>query len=230
MTDVAIVEPHYDDAWLSLGGTILIHPSVRFRIVSVSRDDEHNPIDRTRDLVDHVENLSAVALELEDLGWRRRDVMRRAKERGLDSPLALFLAENRLDEAALAARILEATAGASLILMPLGLFHPMHDALAALDLRAPVGRYFEYPYGVFRGWQAALRERTEGLHERRVDVSEVAADKLRIFEAVYPDQRYVLDLPQCPVHLRDVAEERIYADDASRLDALGGERPSSAPG
>ncbi|MFK7984886.1 MAG: hypothetical protein AB8I08_02570 [Sandaracinaceae bacterium] len=214
---VAIVEPHYDDAWLSLGGTILSQPEIGFFIVSVSRSPE-NQQHRTRALESELPNVRTADLALEDLGWNRREVGRRRKEAGVADWRALFDLDNGLTAGELEDRVVAAMPSSiEVVCLPLGLVHPMHDVLSRLALDRPTVRYFEYPYGYFTGWEAALTERTDGRPETRVDIGGVIAKKCALFDALYPEQRGVLSISRCTTRLDAMREERVYGETGSWL-------------
>ncbi|MCC6877864.1 MAG: hypothetical protein IT378_26375 [Sandaracinaceae bacterium] len=210
---VAIVEPHYDDAWLSLGATILAHPHVRFTIVTVSKDDVINPIDRTRLLAERLENVTTLALELRDLGWKRDEALARARKAGKQDLVSLFLHESALASLDEVAGRIE-TIGADRVALPLGLFHPMHEVVAALPVRGPVLRYLEYPYRFYEDVRPALEARSSGLSAWRLDASPFAKMKLRTFEEVYATQRFVLELAEVPLA---AADEILLAGDPRML-------------
>lgn len=212
---VAVIEPHYDDAWLSLGGTMLTHPETGFFIVSVSRSAE-NP--EPAPLETHLPNVATHDLSLVDLGWNRRAVGRRRKDAGVADWRALFDLENELHPGELEARIEAALPpGIEWVCLPLGLVHPMHDVVSRLSFARPTLRYFEYPYGFFAGWEEALADRTAGLTEQRIDVAAVTERKRAMFETLYPGQRDVLSIARCSTPLEGMLEERVYGEAGSWL-------------
>lgn len=68
MKKIVIIEPHYDDAWINLGGFILKNPKVRFKVVSVSYDG-YNYKNETAQLANLLPNVETKALKFRGIHW-----------------------------------------------------------------------------------------------------------------------------------------------------------------
>lgn len=210
---VAIVEPHYDDAWLNVGGTILLRPRDEFVIVSVTRGRRMNPVPTTARLEQILTNVVTRDLALDDPGW---DASRASDQ----SALAALARANGLVPADIASRVAAAIGTCDRVWLPLGMGHPTHEAVAELVLPWPTARYVEYPYAYVEA--ATLERRVRGRVRRDVDIRAALPRKLSIFEDVYASQRYVLSLFAGQPPLAALEFETLLADDVCALSEIAG--------
>jgi hypothetical protein len=113
---IAIIEPHYDDAWINLGGYILKNPEIDFYIVSLCKD-YLNSANATKLLSDLLPNVQTKALALNGISWGARN--------------RLSLME--LDDC-------------DRVLLPLGGAHPQHIITSRFKFDQETDYYYEFPY------------------------------------------------------------------------------------
>ncbi|GIX49584.1 MAG: hypothetical protein KatS3mg131_3795 [Candidatus Tectimicrobiota bacterium] len=227
---IAILEPHYDDAWVNLGGTMLLRPQQRFRIVSVA-EDAKNRHNRTQTLPQYVPHVETVALRLRGIPWSFRG--------SLEEAVRLFCAQNRLSSlAALAERLWPYVADCEEVWLPMGLEHPQHAIVAQL---LPIGGkrfayYREFPYFFpsrirdFRRFDVGFRyklaharqlwRRLHGYRAEYVDVRRVREQKWHIFTLVYPEQASLLALRRSRVGALALQDEALFRPCGGRVSRL----------
>ena len=60
--NIIIIEPHYDDAWINLGGFILKNPQINYKIVSICSSNKNNKLMPIRMIIFFKFNRSRVAI------------------------------------------------------------------------------------------------------------------------------------------------------------------------
>lgn len=221
---VAIVEPHFDDAWLNLGGYILLHPHTLFKIITVSKCDEWNKVNHTAELSKILPNVHTLALNYDSISVPRiqtegelskRDMKRvvdeKMKQIGLKSYLDLFLQNNNLPHVRIVLeKIKRFIRDVDAVFQPLGLYHPMHTVVSQFRLHKRTYRYSEYPYKFYSAEKGILRRVRRKFKEYVVDISEVIEKKVRIFKSVYITQQYILSDSIAPVRWEELTTEEYY--------------------
>jgi hypothetical protein len=217
---IAIVEPHYDDAWLNLGGAMLLHPQVRFRIVSIA-EDEKNCANETQHLGTLLSNVETVALRLQGIPWSFQGTA--------DEAIGAFCLVNRLNSLAELGRCVDAlVADCREMILPLGLEHPQHGIVSRLPCSsvAHVSFYREFPYffsspirnwrrciDAIKGKQAHVRSlwtKIWNLNARRIDIRPSLDEKVRIFAEVYRSQSLQLGMRRGAVSLQSLRDEMMF--------------------
>lgn len=218
---IAIIEPHYDDAWLNAGGYILRHPEHSFFILSIARGKVWNTTGETAKLERRFSNIRTHDFSFSDLGWDVRKVRRRMVELGVQSPDALFARLNRFSSIEkLMRRISEYLTGCDALLLPLGLYHPLHQVISRFKFQMPTAKYLEYPYAHVPANRKRLSSMCRGLSEVTVDISQVVKKKVQVFREVYASQRYVLDWPDCARSLESITSEQFFSSAPATADWL----------
>lgn len=137
MRKIAIIEPHYDDAWINLGGYILKSPNVHFKIVSVSYDGLNNR-NETQQLANLLPNVETKALKFRGVHW---NLIHKIKK---ENYIRYFLKINKLQSLGQVSSVIEEScAGADLVLRPLGTLHPQHVVVSHIKINLPVKYYVE---------------------------------------------------------------------------------------
>jgi len=180
---IAIIEPHYDDAWINLGGFILKNPDKQFTIISASFDT--NNLNETRFLEKHLPNVKTIALFYKGIHWDKRFELREEEYKDF------FIKLNRLNNYKnFEDRIFSVTESFDLVLLPFGhrgpnSFHPQHILISKLKVASPVLFYVEFPY--FYGDYQNPGDFFKNFFG--FDISDVVKQKVNIFLDVYNSQK-----------------------------------------
>jgi len=185
-----IIEPHYDDAWLSMGNYILAHPEIDFTIISVSCS-KYNDKNETELLPKYAKNIKITySLRAPDLVWKDRilpdpkTVDERQESVGtymnvsavniftIRKNLCTIFSDNDYD----------------MTFIPLGIQHPMHVVLGAI--LGGTHTYLDSPYAYKKKFLPLVKELTigsEDVWEHGIDNNE---RKTEIFKKVYKSQSF----------------------------------------
>lgn len=218
---IMIIEPHYDDAWVNLGGTILKNPGLDFTILSVSESNGNN-LNETEELEDILPNVKTMALRYKTLPW------------GLETPKSnwkdLFCELNSLNNYSEFEEKVrqEAEGGYDLVLLPLGVKHPQHILISEIDLPVKVKYYREFPYffperikSVVEcipwirkklGHQREVFNKIKDKWAEEIDMTDFVEKKLQIFEEVYQSQLFLSKTDKKGYTLRSLKTEVLYED------------------
>jgi len=184
---IAVIEPHYDDCWLNMGGLMLSNLRHEYRVITISKDDD-------------------------SLDVNREKVDRQMRGAGAETVAELFAMMNHLAyPSTCLERVREATLGCEAVFVPLGLSHPMHIVLRDWGFDQPTFRYPEYPYDQFPTEAATVTDLTRGMRALTYDISKVTEEKERIFRKVYTSEVFILELPACPKRLAELDTEIFYS-------------------
>lgn len=184
MKKVVMIEPHYDDAWINLGGFILKNPEISFKIISVSYDGYNNK-NETEKLSSLLPNVETKALKLKGIHW---NLIHRIKK---ENYMRYFLKINKIESLKeVAACLQENCIGADVVLMPLGTLHPQHVVVGNIKIDLSAKHYIEWPYcyeeeGYFDRYME---------HAEVIDISDVVERKIEIFSQVYKTQLDLLEM------------------------------------
>ncbi|MCK4251412.1 hypothetical protein KAX97_08180 [candidate division WOR-3 bacterium] len=221
---IAIIEPHFDDAWLNLGGFILLNPNTLFKILTVSKCEDWNKVNHTAELSKILPNVCTLALNYDSISVPRtqiegeldkRDIRRvvdeEMKQKGVKSYPELFLHNNDLKEMTIILeRIKSFINDADAVFQPLGLYHPMHIVVSQFQFNKKSYRYSEYPYKFYSSEKENLQRIRLQLKEHIVDISEVVKEKVRIFKSIYTTQRYILSESIVSVRWEELTTEEYF--------------------
>ncbi len=212
---IAIIEPHYDDCWLNVGGLMLSNPQHEYRVITITKDDKwENNVNNTKRLSKYISHFESVEFRYDSLDVNMEKVKQQMEKAGAKSLEDLFTKRNDLtnhDECI--ERTKEATQGYDAVLLPLGINHPMHILMRKWTFETPTLRYQEYPYAYYEEEASNLGELTKGMQRFDYDISKVIEEKERIFREIYASEIFVLDLPECSRHLSDLDKEFFYSKD-----------------
>ncbi len=218
---IAILEPHYDDAWLNLGGAILLHPHLRFRIISISENPK-NDLNETQYLSEVLPNVETAALRLRGIPWSFRGT--------LEEAIKEFCRMNELAGLKeLGQRIDALVADCREIILPLGLEHAQHDIVSRIPCHSVehVSFYREFPYffpyfstraignsiksvknklvHVFSLWKKIKK-----LNVQRIDIQSSLEKKIQLFKEVYTSQSFLLRTRRGSVTLLSMDDEILF--------------------
>jgi len=217
---VAIIEPHYDDAWINLGGTILNHPEIEFKIISVSVDELNNK-NETKRLEGILPNVKTETLNYRGLSIGEKTPPCEWKEE--------FCKLNDLKNfEELSQKVQSMVENSDLALLPLGLNHPQHILVSEIKLSKPVRYYREFPYyfpSMVRDYRKffyhlkgkwrhhirvylTIRDTTESV----LDISQVLKEKNQIFKEVYKGQLAITCLDKHRYKLSKLRKEVLYGN------------------
>ncbi|MEW5766916.1 MAG: hypothetical protein AB1797_04725 [bacterium] len=213
-----IIEPHYDDAWVNLGGAILKNPALDFTILSIS-EHKGNNLNETKKLEDTLPNVKTKALKYKTLLW------------GLEAPKSnwkdLFCELNGLKNySEFEEKVRQEVKGYDLVLLPLGVKHPQHILISEIDLPGKVKYYREFPYffpekikSVVEcipwikkklGHQREVFNKIKDNWAEEIDITDFVEKKLQIFEEVYKSQLFLSRLDKKGYNLRSLKTEVLY--------------------
>lgn len=182
--NITIIEPHYDDAWINLGGYMLKHPEISFKIISISYDG-FNKAYETEKLSSLLPNVKTKALKFRGIHW---NLIHRIKS---ENYISYFLKTNKLESLLDLSEIIETECkDQDLVLMPLGTLHPQHVVVSNLKLNLPTKCYIEWPYcyeelGYFDKFMPEAEV---------IDITGVIERKIEIFSKVYGTQIDLLEM------------------------------------
>jgi len=188
MKTVAIVEPHYDDAWINLGGLIIRNPETSFKIISVSYN-KCNSKNETKLLQKFLPNVITKDLHYLGIHW---NFIKRIKPENYEK---YFLKINKIKSLQeVSSRIIKECEGegVEMVLMPMGKLHPQHTVVAKIKLPFPVKYYVEWPY--FYEEKGALKTLKTLAKVEEINISSVINKKINIFSSVYKSQRDLLEM------------------------------------
>lgn len=213
---IAIIEPHYDDCWLNVGGLMLRNPQHDYRVITISKDDNWgNNVNNTRKLAKYIPHFESIEFRYDSLDVNIGRVNKQMKEAGVASLEGLFAKMNGLtDQDECIERTREAIQGYDAVLLPLGINHPMHLLMRGWTFDKPTLRYQEYPYAYYDEESTNLAELTKEMQRFDYDISKVVEEKERIFREIYPSEIFVLNLPGCAKGLSGLDKEYFYSKDS----------------
>lgn len=212
---IAIIEPHYDDCWLNVGGLILSNPQHEYKVITISKDDNWgNNVNNTIRLGKYIPHFKSIELRYNSLDVNIEKVKQQMEKNGAKSLEDLFAKMNGLtDHDECVERTKKAIQGYDAVLLPLGINHPMHILMRRWGFDIPTLRYQEYPYAYYDEEASNLANLTKGMQRFDFDISKMVHEKERIFREVYASEIFVLDLPKCSRHLSELDKEFFYSKD-----------------
>ncbi len=212
---IAIIEPHYDDCWLNVGGFMLSNPQHKYRVITISKDDNWgNNINNTKKLIKYIPHFESVELRYESLDVNIQKVKQQIEEIGTNSLDDLFAEVNSLSDVnECVDRIKKTIKGFGALFLPLGINHPMHIMIGGWEFDIPTLRYQEYPYAYYYEEGSNLMNLTKGMKKFNFDILKVINKKERIFREIYASEIFVLDLPECSKSLSELDKELFYSKD-----------------
>jgi|GEM_PF-3148299 len=126
---VLIVEPHNDDALLSMGGIILSNPKTQFTILSIV---SNNGVGSSK-LHNSISNVTSIQLNLKGV------------HNG--EPEDVFFSRNKLNLAEFSQIIREYSIPFDAVILPKGIYHPLHKLVGKINLYNSY-HYLDLPYGI----------------------------------------------------------------------------------
>lgn len=192
---VLIFEPHYDDAWLNLGGFILLNPQYEYKIVTIS-DHPTNHKNGTAKLNRHLKSsISHDFLRYKSLGFNDSTLFELEKKYETENHDEIFLKINGLtDFSNVTKEIKSVSKGYDAIFWPLGLKHPQHIVMDKLNPFHAFNYYREFPYHLYKDQKKIIASKTKNLKKIEIDISKVINRKIEYFKECYPEQVFLLDL------------------------------------
>lgn len=210
---IAIIEPHYDDCWLNVGGLMLRNPQHDYKVISISKDDNWgNNVNNTKKLAKYIPNLESVEFRYNSLDVNVEHVKQQMKNEGITTLDELFVIINNLThQSEYMERTEEAIQECEGVFLPLGTNHPMHILMGDWTFDKPTLRYQEYPYAYYKEEIERLKELTKDIVKLGYDISEVIEKKEMVFREIYASEIFVLDLPECTKKLSELNQEFFYS-------------------
>ena len=203
---ILIVEPHFDDAWVNIGGYILLHPKDEFTILTLSHYPTNNTAPHLQKYVPNV--ITEVHLDYKSLGFE--DAHMKALEKQyprLDHP-QLFLMLNELKNFNdIKKKISNLAIGQDLVFWPLGMKHPQHLVMHHINPFPAPNYYREFPYFFYADQRSSGVSLTKGKKEVAIDIIRVLSMKIELFQIAYQEQQFLLDLSVGGVHLSKLSNE-----------------------
>jgi hypothetical protein len=201
--NIAIVEPHYDDAWINLGGFILKNPDRNFTIISACYDAP-NKLNETKHLEKFLPNVKTKSLQYKGIHYDLR------KKLKIDEYKNFFCKLNKLDDySKFENHLAEELRRFDLVLLPLGFdslgHHPQHLLISKLNISNCL-YYSEFPYNFTKkaGFNPAFLNKFH-----KIDISGQVSRKIDIFREVYKSQISILNAVTELGKLSDMSSEFI---------------------
>jgi hypothetical protein len=184
MEKIAIIEPHYDDAWINLGGYILKNPNLHFRIISISYDGLNNK-NETKKLANLLPNIETKPLKFRGIHW---NLIHKIKK---ENYVRYFLKINKIQSLEKVSFAIEKNCrDVDLVIKPLGTLHPQHVVVSHIKIGLPTKHYVEWPYCYEE--KRYIDKYME--HAKIIDISDVIKKKIEIFSQVYKTQLDLLEM------------------------------------
>lgn len=192
--NILVVEPHFDDAWINLGGLILSWEVHNVFVLTLSQYATNNE-NGTDKLREYLPNVDGAFLGYQSLGFD--DPHQRHLEKVFQESRypELFLKMNELDSFDEVRRgIRQFGEGRDVVFWPLGMKHPQHVLMHEMNPFDDFCYYREFPYYFYEDQQGHADRLTSGWTKQVVDISEVVERKIRLLNMAYPSQGFILDL------------------------------------
>ena len=122
--NIAVLEPHYDDAWINVGGFMLKNPDKQFTIISCCFDGP-NSLNETRFLERFLPNVKAKALLFRGIHYDDRFKLSESEYSSFFVNLNNLPSYNNFEDV-----ILEETKGFDIVLLPKGFKGKTHFFLS----------------------------------------------------------------------------------------------------
>lgn len=208
--NILIVEPHFDDAWINLGGYILLHPENRIFILTLS-DYVDNNKNGTELLSNILSNVEGKFLGYKSLGFDDSYMEKMQNDYKEKDHCKLFLKINNLTSLTTIKKEIKKYAdGKDLIFWPLGLKHPQHIIMDQINPFASFCYYREYPYFFYEDQKNTLARKVKGLMEKNTDITKVNNIKKSFFNFAYKEQFFIYNLNINGKKLEDVKNETYW--------------------
>ncbi|MBT4191923.1 MAG: glycosyltransferase family 4 protein [Candidatus Diapherotrites archaeon] len=153
---VLIIEPHNDDALLSLGGTMLNSRAIDFTILSIVSNN-NNGTTKFASLQDNVKSIQ----------WKMKNIHNNESENK-------FYKINKVTKQQLENKIKKISKNFGVVLLPLGLYNPLHKLISKLDLKQSKQKVFFYrdiPYHLFSTGKQEYSAKKKQFEIKRIGVS-----------------------------------------------------------
>lgn len=209
--NIFIVEPHFDDAWINLGGFMLLNPQHQFFILTLS-DYPTNNTNGTNYLNFSFPNIKGEFLGYKSLGFND-PWMKEIEEtyKGMDYG-KMFLSINNLASCdPIKEKILGFYQDKDVVLWPMGLKHPQHIVMETLNPFKKYYMYREYPYFFYPDQKEIAEKMVNGKKKNVIDITKVLEKKIKIFNTTYPEQTFIMNLAINGVELSKVNDEIIWS-------------------
>ena len=207
MEKALIIEPHFDDAWINLGGYILLHPKCEFFILTIS-DHSSNYNNGTDILKGIFETISGDFLGYKSIGFDDSTIHAMEKKYNTIDHEKIFLKMNKLESFAIIKNKIESCAsGFKNIFWPLGMKHPQHILMNKMNPFKKCFYYREYPYFFYEDQEKVRKNLVENKEEVVIDISSVIESKISIINRAYNKQNFIFDLNVDNVKLEELNTE-----------------------
>jgi len=175
---VVVVEPHSDDAWLGLGGYMLLNKDKKFLIVTVAISKK-NVFSKSR-LLSKFVNSENICLCYQNI---EREDFERLKTNKIED---VWRVKNKIDFKEVEKKIKKFTGG-DVLLLPQGYRDALHNLVSRID---GDGYYREIPYYWNRKEWVGVEYKYNDYDENSLvfELGETADIKWRIFDTIYRDQ------------------------------------------
>ena len=211
---IAIIEPHYDDCWLNMGGLMLKNPYHKYKIITISKDDKWgNNENNTKKLSNFFPNFRSIDFRYDSLDVNIESVKKQLKKKGIKNLEELFFSLNKTKgNSEILEKIDKEIRHYDIVFFPLGINHPMHKVVGNWTVDKPIIKYLEYPYAFYKEKKENLQKLTKNMCKFEYDISSVVLEKEKIFREVYTSEIFILNLPECSVRLKDLKKEVFYSN------------------
>ena len=208
MKKIAIVEPHFDDAWLNLGGRILKNSQNSYIIITIS-DHPSNDFNGLTIIKEKLKlNMDLVFLGYKSLGFDDPTIKEAEEKYGTKNHKDIFLKMNGLkDFSKIRGEIKNAAGDSEVIFWPLGIKHPQHILMDFMNPFESPNYYREFPYYFYPDQKDVIDKKAKGLKKVVVDILDVFEKKKKLFALSYEDQKFLLDLKISGKNFSQMKEE-----------------------
>lgn len=220
MEKALIIEPHFDDAWINLGGYILLHPECEFFILTISShpSNYNNGTDILKGILG---NISGNFLGYKSLGFDDPTIHAMENKYNTLDQEKIFLKMNELESFAIIKNEIKNYASDfENIFWPLGMKHPQHILMDKMNPFKKCFYYREYPYFFYKDQEKVRENLVEKKEEVIVDISTVIGNKMSIINHAYSKQKFILDLNVDNVTLKELNTEVFWEEVAGSSKAV----------
>jgi len=200
MKKITIIEPHYDDAWINLGGFILNNLNSKIQIITLT---------------------SHFSLNFISLGFDNDYYEKYYRSKIMHSDdLDLFLKLNKIRNLDLIINTLEELVKEQdEIYFPMSLKHPQHllSRYMIPKTKCKFYIYREYPYYFYESEKNNIFNFNNLIKDEiKIDITKLKERKYLLFKEFYPLQKFILDLKILGKKLEDINDEMFWEIEPSK--------------
>ncbi|MFT4304517.1 MAG: hypothetical protein ACMXX8_00350 [Candidatus Woesearchaeota archaeon] len=220
MKKITIIEPHYDDAWINLGGFILNNLNSKIQIITLTQNPSNDSFEKEK-LLKLSPNISHVSLNFISLGFDNDYYEKYYRSKIMhNDDLDLFLKLNKIKNLDLIINTLEELVKEQdEIYFPMSLKHPQHllSRYMIPKTKCKFYIYREYPYYFYESEKNNILNFNNLIKDEiKIDITNIKEKKYLLFKEFYPLQKFILDLKISGKKLEDIDDEMFWEIESSK--------------